>query len=133
MRRSDTRTPTGKREVTVIAALAAGKTYAQAGRDAGLSRATVSRRMSDPEFRATVQQARSQLLEQATGKAASVATRAIQTLSALLGPQNPKPIRLGAARAVLEHVVRLREHGELSERLSQLEQIVAGRERVFGR
>ena len=125
MRHSDTRTPTGKREATLIAALAAGKTYAQAGRDGGLSRATVSRRMCDPEFRTMVQQARSQLLEQATGKAAFVATRAVETLSALLGPKNPKQIRLGAARAVLDHVLRLREHGELSERLAALEDRIA--------
>ena len=127
MKRPDTRTATGKQEATLIAALAAGKTYAHAGRDAGLSRATVSRRMTDPAFRTMVQQARSQLLEQATGKAASVATRAVETLVALLGPKNPKQIRLGAARALLDQVVRLREHGELSERLAALEDRISAR------
>ena len=46
---------------------------------------------------------------------------AIGVLSALLGPKNPKQIRLGASRAILDHVLRLREHGELSERLAALE------------
>ena len=62
------------------------------------------------------------MLEQATGKAAAVATRAVETLSALLGPKNPKQIRLAAARAVLEHALRLRENCDLSARLAALEE-----------
>ncbi len=125
MQRSDTRTATGQREATVFASLAAGKSYAQAGRDAGLSRATVSRRMADSDFRTMVQHERSQLLEQATGKAASVATKAVETLSALLGPKNPKQIQLAASKAILDQVLRLREHGELSHRLAALEDRIA--------
>jgi hypothetical protein len=92
----------------------------------GVSRRTASRRLLDPGFRARVQELRGGLIANAAGRLAAAMTQASDTLLALLGDGDGK-LRLGAARAVLEHGVRLRELADLTTRIDDLEHRLAER------
>jgi AcrR family transcriptional regulator len=107
-------------------ALAAGATVQAAARRAGVSERTAYRRLADPDFCGQVNQARAELVRQATGQLVAAATDAAATLQELLCANQPPRIRLGAARAILELGVRLREEGELEERLRRLEALLKG-------
>jgi uncharacterized membrane-anchored protein YjiN (DUF445 family) len=111
------------KEGGAIVVLASGGTQADAARASGLASRTISRRMQDPAFRRAVREARASLLERALGKAADVAVEAVEELRRLLRDESPS-IRLGAARAILEHSTRLRESVEFAERLDTLERDV---------
>ena len=105
----------------LIAALAGGATIAEAAIRAGVSERTVYRRLEDADFRASVQQARADLVTQAVARLAEAGGEAVATLRALLGEGTLPAVRLGAARAVLELGTKLRESEELERRLSELE------------
>lgn len=104
----------------LIPALARGETIARAAGAAGLSERTVYRRMTEPEFRRQVQEIRSLLLDEATGKLLGAAGEAIDTLRALLDSEADS-VRLGAARAVLSHLLKLKELSEFEGRLDAIE------------
>ena len=81
---------------------------------------------AEPDFRAEVLAARSVLVESALGRLASVAVRAVDTLADSLDAEHPA-VRVSAARAILENLVRVREQVELSERVAELETRLAVR------
>lgn len=108
----------------LVVALAAGESPAVAGRKAGVSERTVRRRLEDADFRAEVAEARSALVEGATGQLAGAAAGAVATLRRLLRDRNGA-IAVAAARTILRGVVNLRIHGELADRVSQLEHLLA--------
>lgn len=68
----------------------------------GISRATVARRMQDPQFRALVDVEREEVVEQARRKIARAAGGAVETLIDLAASARGEGVRLGAARAVVE-------------------------------
>lgn len=111
----------------LAAALAQGSTWVEAAKQAGVSQRTVGRRLADPGFKAQVARFRAELLDRALGRAADAATEAVETLRKLLGSKN-EMVQLGAARGLLANVTRLRDSVELDERLSEIEQTLAGRE-----
>ena len=100
--------------------LARGQSHADAARSAGVSVRTCQRRLPDPSFRRRVSRLRSALVEQAAGRLADAGSSAVDTLKELLTDRSAS-IRLSASRAILEHVCKLREAGELSERVEELE------------
>jgi hypothetical protein len=106
-------------------ALACGATVEVAARQAGVSESTAYRRLADPEFRGQLQRLRADMVQRTTGALTAASTEAVKALLALMQPATPPPVRLGAARAVLELGTRLRESAELEERLAALEQQVA--------
>ena len=126
------RSPEGRAAATddpaLVVALAAGATYAEAAAQAGVSERTARRRMDDPAFRAALDDARAEVVSRAVDRLSAVATDAVDTLAALLGPGVPPPTRLGAARAVLELGSRLREEHDLAARLGALEEALAPNE-----
>jgi hypothetical protein len=85
----------------LVAALATGRTYAEAGQAAGVHERTVRRRMAEADFRARVAIARAELIDHATGELADSLTAATRTLRGLLADPEPR-IRLGAAVKLLE-------------------------------
>jgi hypothetical protein len=118
----------GRREVDdlLVLHLAAGTTVEAAAELAGCSRATAHRRLQDPKFRQRVRDARGSMIERAVGHMTAGAVDASATLRNLLESSNEK-IQLAAARSILELLTRVRETGEIEERLASLENRAAAR------
>jgi hypothetical protein len=113
--------PRKKSDDSLVLSLASGLTVAAAARQCRLSTRTIYRRLADESFRRRLQEVRADMVQRAAGALSAAATKAVRTLVALQEPSVPPPVRLGAARAVLEIGARLREATELEERLAALE------------
>lgn len=100
--------------------LAAGKTLRDAALAAGIAERTATRRWADPEFRRVVSRHRGEMVGRAVGELADGMTHAAKTLRELLACES-LPVRLGAARSLLEIGVKAREALELEERVRALE------------
>lgn len=109
-------------------ALACGATVEQAAQKAGVSARTAHRRLVDPAFTRRVHSARGDMAQRAGGLLTGAAMESIKTLLELRRPPAPPAVRLGAARAVLEFGLRVREAAELEARLAALEVRLAGEE-----
>jgi len=106
----------------LLMALACGATVEAAARKANVSVPTVYRRLQDPEFTQRLTKLRAEMVQRTAGSLTAAGMEAIKTLLALLQASYSGSVRLGAARAVLELGVRLRESVELEERIAALEQ-----------
>ncbi len=106
----------------LLALLACGVTVEAAAQQSGVSPATVYRRLTDRNFRRRLQGVRADFVRRTAGTLTAAATEAVRTLLELLKPAAPPPVRLGAAKAVLEIGVKLREIAEVEERLAALEE-----------
>jgi hypothetical protein len=107
----------------LVAALAAGASGAAAAAKAEVSERTVRRRLEDPLFRARVDEARAELVRQAVGRLADVGALASDTLADLV-KDGPPAVRLGAARAILEHMFRGHEQETMARQLAELKKQV---------
>jgi hypothetical protein len=94
----------GRKDVDeiLIAELIAGRSYEAAGKSAGVSRATVARRMADDAFRERVAAERLFVLEQTSARLIAASTRAVETLSELSRSAGSERVRVTAARAILD-------------------------------
>jgi hypothetical protein len=110
----------------LVLALACGATVENAARTAGVSWRTVYRRLADPAFHKRLRAARADMLQRATGMLTAAALEAVKTLLGLQQASVAAGVRLGAARAVLEIGLKLREVADLEARLAALEERVAG-------
>jgi hypothetical protein len=109
----------------LLLALACGATMDAAAQKAGVSKATVKRRMQDPEFRRQLQEVRSDMVKRAAGTLTAASTEAIKTLLSLQQATIQNAVRLGAARSILEIGIKMREVADMDERLTALEQQMA--------
>jgi hypothetical protein len=109
----------------LMLALACGATLENAARQAGVSESTVRRRAKDPGFRAQLQALRGDLVQRTAGALTAAATESVRTLLDLQKPTAPPAVRLGAAKAVLELGMKVREMAELEQRLATLEEQAA--------
>jgi hypothetical protein len=114
-----------KAEDALLLALACGATVEAAGRQCGLSERTIYRRLREPDFRQRLQDLRSDMVQRTAGTLTAAATEAVRTLLDLQKPAAPPPVRLGAAKAILEIGMKVREVAELEQRLQALEVQVA--------
>jgi hypothetical protein len=117
--------PRKRAEDKLLLALACGATIESAARECGLSPRTVYRRLADPAFRRRLGQLRADMVQRTAGALTAAGAEAVRTLLELLKPAVAPSTRLGAARAVLESGVKLRELAELEGRLAALEERVA--------
>lgn len=108
-------------------ALATGQTIRDAAAANGIGERTATRRMADPAFRRRVAETRSALFAEAVGRLAALAGRAADALGDLLTSERDL-VKLQAAKSLLELGPKLREVGELAERLDALERRIAGEE-----
>jgi hypothetical protein len=92
---------------------------------AGVSRSTVLRRLKDPKFRARLKELRSDMVQRGADMMLTATSEAVKTLLELLKNGGPPATRLGAARAVLEIGLKMRESADHEERLVALEQQMA--------
>jgi hypothetical protein len=114
----------GRRQVDdmLLMTLACGATLEGAAQKAGVSKATVQRRLNDPAFQKRLQEIRSDMVKRTAGTLTAASTEAVKTLLALQHPAIPHAVRLGAARSILEIGIKMREVADLEERLTALEQ-----------
>ncbi len=109
------------REDKLILALAAGCSVKEAARRAGITARTAFRKLGDHEFRRRVTETRAQIFERTAARLAALTLSAVSTLRKLLDAE-AEPVRLGAARAILDSATRLRAEIETEQRLLRLEQ-----------
>jgi hypothetical protein len=103
---------TGPHDDLIIAALVGGATYADAATTAGVSKATVARRMADVEFRIRVAEGRHEIAEALRGRLVEAASDAVTTIHDLSTSASSESVRLSASKAVLDLVLRSRDLDE---------------------
>ncbi len=104
----------------VLQALAQGKTYGEAAKEAGVSRKTVQRRMASPIFRAELDDLRRSVVRQVESSLAQASISAVAALEAQLAHRDPW-LAQKAATALLSFSAKARE-----QELAALEEKVAG-------
>jgi hypothetical protein len=114
-----------KNEDSLLLALACGATVEAAARQCGLTERTIYRRLKDAAFKARLQAVRSDMVGRSAGLLTAAASEAVRTLLALQKESAPPAVRLGAARAVLEVGMKLREVVDLQTRMDELEELVS--------
>ena len=117
----------GRRNVdqVLLMALACGATVEVAAQTARISPATVYRRKQDPKFCEQLQQISAEMVQRIAGMLTGAGSEAVRTLLSLMKETAPAAVRLGAARAVLDGVVRFREFADFEQRLAALEEQAA--------
>ncbi len=119
-----------KADMPLLVVLACGATVEQAAKQVGLSERTVYRRLADPAFQRSLAEVRSDMVTRTSGTLTATGAEAVRTLVTLLNPEVVANVRLGAARAVLEMGIRLREVADLEQRILDLEAQVDALSRV---
>src|SRR5712692_5029943 len=114
----------GRRNVdeVLLVTLACGATVEAAAQKAGVSRATVLRRLREPEFQHRLQEFRSDMVKRTAGMLTAASMEAVKTLLELQKTPVPAAVRLGAAQSVIELGTKLRGTAEFEARLATLEQ-----------
>jgi hypothetical protein len=110
----------------LILALACGANVEAAAKKAGMSRRTVTRRMQDPIFRRKVDEKRGELLYRTAAMLNAGCGEAVKTLLGLQQGSAPPTVRLGAAKAILEQAIRLKEVVDLEQRIAAIEARMTG-------
>jgi hypothetical protein len=108
----------------LLMALACGATIQAAAKQSGLAERTIYKRLKQPDFQLRLRDVQTDILKRTTGALTAAATESVRTLLELQKPGVPPSTRLGAARAVLELGIKMREIVELEVRLVELEQRV---------
>src|SRR5436190_16194956 len=111
-----------KNEDALLLALACGATVEAASRQCDLTERTVYRRLADPAFKARLQELRADMVRRSAGMLTAAAGASVQTLLSLQKDSAPPAVRLGAARAVIELGVKVRELADLETRIAALVQ-----------
>jgi transposase-like protein len=109
----------GKKEAAALL-LAVGRSVRAVAREAGCSERTLRNWQGEEAFAARVRVLRSEVFARSVGILCGASARAAAKLRRLLRSEDER-IGLGAARAILEATPRLREAGELAERVAELE------------
>lgn len=101
--------------------VAGGSSIKAAAGVAKCSEQTAYNISATPEFRDQVAAIRSEAIAAAVGVLSAATSLAAQTLVALLSEEHEAKDRLAAARLILSNVGPLSEHGELRQRISDIE------------
>jgi hypothetical protein len=110
-----------KNEDALLLALACGVTVEAAAKQCQLSDRTIYRRLEEPEFCARLQAIRADMVKRASAMLTAAAGEAVRTLLALQKESVAAAVRLGAARAILEIGIKLRELVDVETRLAVVE------------
>ncbi|QDU21273.1 hypothetical protein [Urbifossiella limnaea] len=113
-----------KNDDALVLALACGATVEAAARQCDLSERTVYTRLKDADFQLRVKQVRSDMVRRSAGLLSAASGEAVRTLLALMKESAPPAVRLGAAKAVLEVGLKIRELADLEAELRDLEEKV---------
>jgi len=113
-----------KNDDALVLTLACGATVEAAARQCDLSERTVYTRLKDADFQRRVKDARADLVRRSAGLLSAASGEAVRTLLALMKEAAPPAVRLGAAKAVLEIGLKIRELADLEAELRVLEERV---------
>jgi hypothetical protein len=114
----------------LLQALACGATIDHAARQAGISQATVYRRLKEPAFQHRLRELRAAMVQRTTAMLTASGGEAVKALLAQVQQESTPPAtRRAAARDILELGMKLRESTELEQRLADLEARVGESER----
>ena len=106
----------------LVAASLSASTWTEAARLAGVSDRYARDLRRTPAFRAALREARDQVLQDATARAAGGLVEAIDVLRAVLrDTTSPTPARIAASRVLLATTPALIETNDLLERIEALE------------
>jgi hypothetical protein len=119
MKKRVTAFPSAKQD-RVAVLLAAGSSIKDAGTEAGASTRIIYTCLDDPMFERLISRYRSKLIAETLGKLAAIACKAVAALEVALESDSDS-VKVRAADSILSHLVRIREHSELAERLTELE------------
>ena len=98
----------------LVLALACGSTVENAARQAGVSPATVYKRLREPVFQAQLESIRREMVERTTSMLTAASGESVKTLLRLQRENVPHSVQLGAAKAVVEFGVEdARQRGSL--------------------
>jgi hypothetical protein len=112
--------PWNARQERVAALLASGSTIRDAAVESGAGERTIHSWLDDPAYRAFVEGLRDRILAETIGRLTRAATRAATVLEGLLEAES-EGVRLRAALGLIDTMIKTREHGELSARVTELE------------
>ena len=105
-----------------VAALLSSPNVEEAAKAVGVGERTLWRWMGEPEFAQAVTHAEAGAIDAATRRLVQLQNGAIDTLQAVLDdPKIAPSIRLRAATAVLDYLLKLRELRNIEARLGALE------------
>jgi transposase len=110
----------------LLLALACGQSMEAAATKLQVSVSTIQRRLKDAKFQKRLRDVRNDMVGRATSMLTAAAMEAVKTLLDLQRHDMPPPVRLGAARSILELGAKLRESLELHERITALEMQLGG-------
>ena len=114
---------------TGINALLQSRNLADAAERSGIPLRTLSRWVTDPDFKAELTAAEDAIISDATRRLASLADGAIDTLEEVRTNQEAAPAnRLRAAQVELDYLLKMRELRAVELRLAELEAAVFGQQ-----
>jgi len=119
--------PTGRIEALALA-VATGSTVRGWAKAHCTPERTAYEWASKPAFKARVGELRAELVNRALGRLARSAGAAVAALARIIDPKSvaTDAARVSAARAILSALVEIQTHAELNDRLTALEQRIAG-------
>src|SRR5258706_15541667 len=110
------------RDRLLVLSLARGASHDEAATVAGVSKATVTRRLRETRIRRAIEETHDLLFDQALGLAVTALDDAFQVLVAIAkDSQMPPTPRVTAAGKIAELALRFRDSHELLSRIEQLE------------
>ena len=104
------------RQMLTIPYIVSAPSMRQAARDARIGRATLTRWMHDPDFRAEVEQARRRVADLAFAEINGLALKGAIALADLLEDPDPH-VRSTAIRIALQNSLKLKEIAEIRDRM----------------
>lgn len=108
----------------LLAVLACGSTIQQEARQVKVSERTIRRRLADVEFSQKLQALVGDMVVRTSRVMTAASLESVKTLMNLQKEPHPSAVRLGAARAMLEIGMKVRDAADVEQRLAALEQQV---------
>lgn len=109
----------GVQDEQIVAALALGRTYAEAGVLAGVSDRTVARRMSVPAFARRVGERRDELVVSAVGQLTSLLDDALGAIRSGLDDESART-RVATGKLILDMVLKFRQTFDLEIHVAEI-------------